>query len=411
MHSVPSEDYGDENGPFGPQDDTTFLAETLEQGKRAVRELRRFAGRLPEVDRRESYLKKGRTDVHDFAAHYGGMRRDHVNEVLRVDRFLRHLPKLRAMLHRGEQGWSKLRAVVTLARPDTEDYWVEEVRHSTKRELELFVSDVKAGRCREVGPDGVPRPGPRPTRQEVDADEDACDFLVSESGAPVEARPPRDNRTSLKFDSVTAELLVRLARELGKKEKRRVSHDEALRRLLSCKGNLKAGRLPVRLVIHREEPGGSMYVRTADGRVPVTQAELDAQYEIEEEVDLIRDAPPARRYEPRRDGRRPKVPEPIRRHVMDLKYDGRCGFGDCHRRATELHHPERFTVNPTHDPATLVAVCRGHHAMIHRGRVADETVDPRDYQVTLAPALQGAAARVDRIVQRHRLPGKAGGQD
>lgn len=397
---IDAEFVGDENGPFGPLDDATFLAETLQQGQRAVRDLRAFAGRLPEVARRESHLTMGRTDVHDFGARHGGMRRDHVNEVLRVDRLLRGLPKLRALLHRGEQGWSKLRAVATIARGETEDVWVEHVRGGSKRQLEFLVAAIKSGRCREVGPDGIPRD----LRRELDAiaDDDECDFLVSDSGVPLEGRPQRDGRPSFKFEPGTAELLLRLTQELSMKEKRKVGHDEALRRLLSGADGLGDGRLPARIVIHREEGSGQMYMRTGAGALLVSREDLDSRYRFVEEVDLVRDAPPAQQYEPRKDGRRPKVPEAIRRYVMDWKYDGRCCFPGCHRRAVALHHQDRFSILHEHNPFRIVPVCGGHHDLIHAGRVVHEDRDPRSWLVTLEPSGEGSAARVDRLVQIHR---------
>lgn len=127
------------------------LFENCKKWGAAVLEARRkFAGLLPEVQRRElaarekggSWLKKrGFTCIYDFAGRLAGMSREQVDEVIRMDRRFEDKPVLRAALVNGEVSVNKLARVVSIATVENQRDILGKVEALSNRALEVFVKD------------------------------------------------------------------------------------------------------------------------------------------------------------------------------------------------------------------------------------------------------------------------------
>ena len=72
-------------------------------------------------------------------------------------------------------------------------------------------------------------------------------------------------------------------------------------------------------------------------------------------------------------------PKPPSRHIPNAikkflarKYQGRCGFPGCEKPSEVFHHVQRFALAKTHNPGTIVPLCKEHHDVAHGGWIGNE---------------------------------------
>lgn len=112
-------------------------------GKQARINTRKSAGFLPELARRNLHRKKGCGSIYELAAKHAMLSRESVDKVLRLDRRLEKMPRLRTLLENGEVGWSKLEVVAGIATEATDELWADKVKKMSKRGLEAYARAIK----------------------------------------------------------------------------------------------------------------------------------------------------------------------------------------------------------------------------------------------------------------------------
>ncbi|MCX6734223.1 MAG: hypothetical protein NTX63_05465 [Candidatus Peregrinibacteria bacterium] len=123
--------------------DTDLLKRCQQLGSISVKSRRMFVGLLPLIARRNIYNMKKFSSIFHFALIVGGVNYEVASEVLRLDAQLIDLPHLRRALYRGEIGWSKIRAVLSLVTSGNEETWLEMLRNLSKPALEVYVRDYQ----------------------------------------------------------------------------------------------------------------------------------------------------------------------------------------------------------------------------------------------------------------------------
>lgn len=123
--------------------DADLLKRCQQLGSISVKSRRMFIGLLPLIARRNIYNVKKFSSIFHFALIVGGVSYDVASEVLRLDAQLVDLPHLRRALYRGEIGWSKIRAVLSLVTTGNEETWLEMLRNLSKPVLEVYVRDYQ----------------------------------------------------------------------------------------------------------------------------------------------------------------------------------------------------------------------------------------------------------------------------
>ncbi len=113
-------------------------------GGKSLKWRKQFIAALPEVFQRHLYKKYGYGSIFEYAAKLGGVSRDMVQDVIRVDKRLEKMPKLKALMP--EVGLSKLRRVASIAEKKNEDEWVEKVQKMSKPALEIHIRDIRKSR-------------------------------------------------------------------------------------------------------------------------------------------------------------------------------------------------------------------------------------------------------------------------
>lgn len=65
------------------------------------------------------------------------------------------------------------------------------------------------------------------------------------------------------------------------------------------------------------------------------------------------------------------VPKAIENYILH-RCNGFCEFPDCKKSYEHLHHIDRFASRREHDPDRIVALCKAHHNLAHRGLIDEE---------------------------------------
>jgi len=93
------------------------------------------------VEKRKLYKKYRCHTLYEFAAKHAGMSQDTVDDIMNVHKKLEDKPILQRLI--GKQGWSKVKVVATIARPETEKFWAEKVQAMAKGTLKTFVKELR----------------------------------------------------------------------------------------------------------------------------------------------------------------------------------------------------------------------------------------------------------------------------
>ena len=118
-----------------------LLSLAYQYGTQALVSRRQFLNLLPELNRRELYKPKFYS-IYEYAAKLGGVSRDQVNEVIRVNGKLADKPSLQALIE--TQGYAKVGVVASIATVENQEELVSKVKQLPKKGL-LIEEIRKAG--------------------------------------------------------------------------------------------------------------------------------------------------------------------------------------------------------------------------------------------------------------------------
>ena len=90
-------------------------------GRKALEARRKFIGLLPEVNKRQLFEKKGFSSIYEFAAKLGGVSREQVNLVLRLEKKFEERPIFKTALVQGEVSINKLARVASIINEKNEE--------------------------------------------------------------------------------------------------------------------------------------------------------------------------------------------------------------------------------------------------------------------------------------------------
>ncbi len=403
------------------------LFETAQRiGAVALKGRRAFIGLLPLVEKRRAY--EGRTfySIYDFAAKVGGVSRDVVTEVLRIDMQLKNMPLVQKLLYGGTVSWSKIRMITAWLTPENQQIWIDKLENLSNRSLEVYLRDYRKqlseDRVIEIVPEhlfSLEQPilttescGSKSSNMPNNAKNEAENFgaEISECKININASQEITNETMLKVGpgeqiypkpsqstklselsghretftfSMNAEIAARLRlfrQRLEKDRRELVTWEEVMLEFL-------------KMIEKKMAQSGSAQSGSVQSG-PVQSKPTDT---IEQK--------PATRY----------IPAAIR-HQIDTQYSGLCAFKDCARPATIYHHTKRFALtkhlsqSEVHNPDFIKPLCTPHERIIHNTLVENEEIDPKNWKLLATPAKLNSASykaemrEVDRKVGKYRRP-------
>ncbi len=95
------------------------------------------------------------------------------------------------------------------------------------------------------------------------------------------------------------------------------------------------------------------------------------------------------------------IPAKISSYVWQRSHE-QCEFPNCHKKAEHLHHTNRFSSDKIHDPDQIVALCKEHHDLAHRGLIENEDNITTTWKIRKEPDYTSLNWFVDRQVQLYR---------
>ncbi|HBB02930.1 MAG: hypothetical protein US89_C0003G0048 [Candidatus Peregrinibacteria bacterium GW2011_GWF2_38_29] len=76
------------------------------------------------------------------------------------------------------------------------------------------------------------------------------------------------------------------------------------------------------------------------------------------------------------------VPAKIKNYVL-IKTNNTCAFPGCTKEYKYLHHTWRFALTKTHDPDSLIPLCKAHEHLAHAGLIENENQSPENWKIKL----------------------------
>jgi predicted RNA-binding Zn-ribbon protein involved in translation (DUF1610 family) len=305
-----------------------------------------------DVLKRRLFQELGCSSIHQYAAERLGFSPARTSQFLELARALESLPALRRSLARGEVPWTKARAVVKVATPKTEAFWVEQARTTSRRELEHKVAVVRARAKERAG-------GTEAAGELFGGDGPVVVAMATE--VPVDVRLRFTPEQYARFEA-----LLETATRDGHAHSREETLLAALESLAAGGGDFTREKsasesIPApryHVTVHQCPDCGKAEIVTDRGNRPVALPELQS---------ILCDA------RIQRPGERNTATIPPARRREVLARDGhRCrGRGCGGTRFLDVHHVVPRDHGGSNDPENLITLCAPCHRLIHRGKAID----------------------------------------
>mgnify|MGYP001567028067 FL=1 len=133
----------EETSSLPSMSDTQLLELCTRYGTQAKLWKQKFLGLLPEVEQRKLYLQTGCTSIFEFAAKVGGVSREQVLLVLRLEKRFEITPRLHQALTTGSVPVSKLSKIASVATAENQGFILNPTHLLSTRALETMVKDIK----------------------------------------------------------------------------------------------------------------------------------------------------------------------------------------------------------------------------------------------------------------------------
>jgi hypothetical protein len=351
---------------------------------------------LADLRRRRLHRQLGYPSPRKYAMEALGFSATRAGDLLRLADRLEELPRIRESVVRGELGYTKAREIVKVASPRTEDAWLAEAEHSTRRELERKVArtrqEAQARRRRRAIAGGTAQ-GSLLDRAANSADGIPSTAARAASGRGPAAGPPptpdagvqpavAPSSPAATLDALLAEVPVQVGLRMTVEQRARY---EALWQKLGATPNPEdlleamAGLVAERRTHGRVSCGNEAFCADVAprGAMPPVQIHVHLCPECGAMEAGGRRVARADRERLRCDaaiatpGERNSttIAPRVRREVV-ARDRHRCRTPGCHHtRFLEVHHVVPRERGGTNDPANLVTLCSACHRLWHeRGR-------------------------------------------
>ncbi len=289
--------------------------------------------------RNATHVHLGFANFSQYVEHLLGYRPRSTEQKLRVAEALEELPGTRRALEAGELNWSVVRELTRVARPETEQIWLEAARNRSARQVEDLVSGKLPGDL----PDST---------SNDDLRRHALHFEVSGETLALfrEAIAKLRRSSDEPLDEETA--LMMMARHVlgGPTDAGRASYQVSMTVCQHCgKG---------------WQQGSGELVEVAPEIVEMGRCD---QQDIGPVASAHVGGEPAKEGKTRRATQ--DIPPSVRREVMH-RDGGRCCVPGC-RNATwvDLHHIKPRSEGGEHSADNLICLCGAHHRAAHRGQL------------------------------------------
>jgi hypothetical protein len=319
----------------------------------------KFAGLLPEVNRRRLYEKKGFSSVFEFALKLAGMSEKQVCRILNLERNFADKPALHQMLINGDVSPNKLIKIAPIATKENQDDLAQQVKILPCRALETLARDEKniEGQFRRhendagglVGGNSAGQSRVYPNGQ---SDEQAgfehqnglnehSEFeyqngLNKPENSPENAHVSLPLQSGAQYVNSDIELVAALKKEVKEKlvelKRKGIDINVLIMEMI--------GQRASRIEEEKQKIAGKVSPMLANN-APVRANSTSTRY----------------------------IPVSVKR-VLRLEHGQKCSIPNCNKEAGQIHHSQRYALNSVHDPRYLAPLCEEHHKIAHAADAA-----------------------------------------
>jgi hypothetical protein len=318
----------------------------------------KFIGLLPEVYRRRLFEKKGYGSIYEFAGKLAGISKAQVNLTLSLEKRFEDKPILRRALVDGQMSINKLSRLTSIATTENEQELFARTKLLSNRAVEVFVRDVKyfeKARCTEetyvVGGEGA---------KGCDVGGVCCEQL---GGNNINATGESGKKV------LHVQKLAERNSEMS--EVGNFCCEGFVKKNIDAKGESARKSLHVQKLVGEEvrldADVKEKLLRLQKQGIDVNQFLRDALEKRKEDIEkkkseIVREQI-GRQSSKRKASRYLSVKV---RQVLKDEFGTKCSISSCYKPAKVVHHTQRFSLRPVHDPRFLAPLCEEHHEIAHK---------------------------------------------
>ena len=306
---------------------------------------RQLARYLHDMEERKVYAESGHASAVHFASAKLGCSRRLAQQLVQVGRELLELPKVDEALVDGKLSWSKMRTLLGVVVPKTQDAWIDLAEQSNCRNLLEEAKRCQRGDMPKQRSGGLPE-----TRMTVKASLSLSDYELWEKARK------------------------KLSDELGVPITNEMMLQNAMRLILSTSvegkadGRTRVNHAPYQVIVHKDARGMRIQTDRGEVEVPVEQEE-----EILSLAEVVPDAAPAEKPEA-------KAPERMVKRV--LARDGHRCRSCGESRGVQVHHVRFRAHGGRSEESNLATLCARCHSLVHDGLLQVAASEEGELQFT-----------------------------
>lgn len=302
----------------------------------------KFMGLLPEVFKRKLYESKGFGSIFEFAAKLAGVSQEQVRRVLNIEREFKDKPILHQLLVEGSVSIHKLARVVSVATKENQEIIAQQVQLLPQRALETLVRDER-------------KSGARESEQELKS----LNLEMSEQNGLFDGIFEHKSVRAHGFESkILFETQAKTANKIKQLELK--FSEEVTRQLLELQQKgIDINELILDMLKKRER-------EIAEGKEEIAKKIIKigpvSETGSSQEKFIARYA----KENPKNSQKKPSRYIPVKiRKLLQKEHGSKCSISICKKRATTIHHTQRFGLASVHDPHYLAPLCSDHHVIAH----------------------------------------------
>ena len=300
---------------------------------------KQFVSLLPEVERRQLYLKHDMYNIFEFASKLACLSHETVRRVLRLDTILQSFPILHGLFKSSTVSWSKLEIISHIATLENEQLLAEKVISMSQPALIVLVQDIK----KQQEPININvESQPKQTEQPLFVTEPTVNATLRIPEIPATQSQPVFENFSMKLNPANLSQLKVLKLKLEKK-------------------------------LHRQ---------------------LTANELINEMIDIVStaiDPKPRKTHKSIKQTR--YIQAQLKRETL-AKTNNLCSIKDCNKPATVIRHKTPYAISHNHD--SITTYCDEHHEIEHHSLLHETGA------IILQKPQDSPRTRIDEKYQKQR---------
>jgi len=298
-------------------------------GERARIWRQRFAGLLPEVFKRKLYEKKGFYSIFEFAKKLAGMSEEQTRLVLNLEKRFETMPALKTLLTSGKVSVNKLSRIVSIATNKNEMFLATQVQVLSKNAVETLVRDEKFA-----------------TQSDKKNDKE---FISNHTNFSI-ANGLQESFFALKS----------LPGQMCFDTKNAKSNEQNYPKIIF--GNEKITDKKTEFETLEISP------EVRKKLLELQQKGLDINEMLKEFLQKREQEIAQKKEEISKKSASPSpsrhIPISIKR-ILYAEHGTKCSAPNCQKPSEQIHHTQRFSAVPSHDPHNLAPLCKAHHELMH----------------------------------------------